>query len=280
MYNLTNLTTQENRGFENRDQLLAFLDQQNAICQTDGQQLTLKLNHVDHDSGEILDNMTISLPLERDVDSLLLNFGKAEKKKLPIPSFGKRPRDRPKPVAQEPAEQEEPKLSKKEKVRPAPKPRQLKQPARFRKGLTSLALVISLASAAISLYQHSHIQTLSRQVNQLQAERLPANLDHQLNVFGRYFLASYYGQQTSDLSSFVSPDLLPDVKHQEAQLTSAIMEAVAKDKNRYQASFILTLKEGETIRTSRLVLDLEQTEGSPYGFLVVNSPQEKPFPKK
>lgn len=280
MYNLTNLTTQENHGFENRDQLLAFLDQQNAICQTDGQQLTLKLNHVDHDSGEILDNMTISLPLERDVDSLLLNFGKAEKKKLPIPSFGKRPKDRPKTVVQEPAEQEEPKPPKKEKVRPVPKPRQFKQPARFRQGLISLALVVSLASAGLSLYQYSHIQTLSRQVSQLQAEHLPANLDHQLNVFGRYFLASYYGQPTSDLSSFVSPDLLPNVKHQKAQLTSAIMEAVAKDSDRYQASFILTLKEGETIRTSRLVLDLEQAEGSPYGFLVVNSPQEKPFPTK
>lgn len=292
MYNLTNLESNETRGFETRDQLIRFLEEQSAYCKGEGLSLELKLLQVDHDNGEVLDNLVIALPLQRPADNLLLNFGrKKEPKKTLFNPFAKKPQPQELEVA-EPAEDEPPapalvtkEPDKKEEKRPkevspvAPEPGQVQVLVpRKKKSISILFLTLmTLGLAGLSAVQFLQVQALNKSLAQLE---MRANTDRRLDVFGRYFLSHYYsaGQQVS-LVPFLAPNLTAHLKPDSAGLASAILEEVTPgQENHYNLTYILTIKEKDAAKQVAFTIEVRLDEASAHGYLVTQAPAITPYP--
>lgn len=303
MYKLTNQTTGSSHGFDSYDQLLAELDKLNTICRAEELTMEIKLVQVDHDTGEILDNLQISLPSTHHVDNLIIGFGRKKPKKdkrqvLPNP-FSKRqpsPRTATKPLQEpelvkeqvEPAREEHilaedlppsPPVNAQlvEQVAPLPAPKPRGRGLRI--ALVALNALVLTGLAGLSVVQSMHLERLTNRLEQVE-QTAGNHIDHKLNVFGRYFLTSYYsGTAGQDLVTFVKGDLNQQVKSQANTLVSAILEDVTQKKDgSYQVSFILAVKDKDRSKHVRLTFGVEDAPGTAYHFQVTQAPQETPYP--
>ncbi|MGT2755757.1 hypothetical protein [Streptococcus ovuberis] len=289
MYQVTNLESQDTRGFESRDALLQFLDEQNAVCRQEQMQLDLKLLHVDHDTGEVKSNLSITLPTSGTIDSLLMTFGKDEgKKKLPLPFPKRAPKEIPKSPPEklegnpeEPAKVNQEVVSEKQletlfKQELLAANRQSQRVARF---LFGLIFMLGAASIGLGILQSTQIKQLKEDIKILNSSQNQeaSNLDHKLNVFSRYFLSHYYSVADRDLSDFVSKSLTKEVKSSETSLISAILEEVKSTKAGYNVSFVLALRSNNETRNVRLVFTVKADKSSPYGYRIIKAPVETPY---
>lgn len=282
MYTVTNTESHETRGFENRDQLIRFLEEQDAYCKGEGLSLELKLLQVDHDNGEILDNLVISLPLQRPADNLLLHFGrkKEPKKGLLNPFIRKGKDSSPKEPKEDSVLKEElpvasPELPEPSQPRPA-------EPVQKLGSRPKSILILFLALAVLALSAQSAVQYLALKdlKTEVQVLATKANQERQLDVFGRYFLSHYYsGNENTNLAPFVAEEVALAIKSQKASLTSAILEGVElSDDGTYQLTYILTIRDGETAKQETFEMTVKPDKSSSHGYLVVAPSLTLPYP--
>lgn len=88
MFLVTNLNTKREWQVDSRDELLYQLDVENSRLRREDS-YGIKLQHVNEETGEILEETFLTLPLDTTVDDLLVGFGrKGKKKKRVLPFFG------------------------------------------------------------------------------------------------------------------------------------------------------------------------------------------------
>lgn len=306
MYSLTRLDDQSQELFESKDQLMMKLEHYNTVAKMENLTYPIKLVQTDHDTGEILDNAQFTLPLERTIDNLLSNFGgkkSKSKKSLPIPDFTSRlkpsvdqePKDFPKhDLSELISAPEEDGNSQLVARRRTSLPVQLKKqdnkvqkvgtrsfPLSFGKVLSIASVLGLFALGGLVVIQQSKLSTLEKQVAALKPAQetqpvIEDNIDHKLNVFGRYFLSHYYNEKTSDFSSFSDQEL----SAQSGQLASIILEEVNKTSDGYQVTFVITVTKDNKPENKRLTFEVTESENFPYGFVVTTSPEETTYPTK
>ncbi|MGC6553519.1 hypothetical protein ACPC58_09765 [Streptococcus sp. VTCC 12905] len=105
MFRITNLQTRQQETCANRDELLSVINEKSVWAEDRNEIFTLQLEQLSED-GEILDNTSLSLPLQSIVEEALDGFGlKREKKGF---AFLQRHKTQPKVSASEDVSEEEP----------------------------------------------------------------------------------------------------------------------------------------------------------------------------
>ncbi|WP_105116126.1 hypothetical protein [Streptococcus suis] len=88
MFLVTNLNTKREWQADSRDELLYQLDVENTRLRREDS-YGIKVQHLNEETGEILEETFLTLPLDTTVDELLTGFGrKGKKKKRVLPFFG------------------------------------------------------------------------------------------------------------------------------------------------------------------------------------------------
>ncbi|HEM3587012.1 TPA: hypothetical protein U1B91_000258 [Streptococcus suis] len=88
MFLVTNLNTKREWQADSRDELLYQLDVENTRLRREDS-YGIKVQHLNEETGEILEETFLTLPLDITVDELLADFGrKGKKKKRVLPFFG------------------------------------------------------------------------------------------------------------------------------------------------------------------------------------------------
>ncbi|EPH00468.1 hypothetical protein HMPREF1654_01890 [Streptococcus intermedius SK54 = ATCC 27335] len=103
--------------------------------------------------------------------------------------------------------------------------------------------------------------------------------EHQLDVFSRYFLPSYYSNNKQLLTDFLDKGNAKYTVPKEGTLQSVILEKISYEAGEYTATYVLALKRNDGIKSIRLTLVAKEKKSSPYGFVITKEPIETAYIK-
>ena len=229
MFRITNIQTRQQETCPNRDELLSIINEKSVWAEDRHESFTLQLEQVAED-GSLLDNMTLTLPLQEIVEEALSNFGlKREKKgfsllqRKPQASVSaeevtqKTEDELVEPISAPQIEKEEAPASKKEKkAQKVSKPKQAVAPKKPKTqkapggNILTNGLIwklLSLGALGMSVFAFSLIQSQNQKLQSFE-NRLSVEADQgKVEVVGRFFIANYYSGNSDNLSDFLSKDL-------------------------------------------------------------------------
>lgn len=147
--------------------------------------------------------------------------------------------------------------------------------------LTAGALSLSMLSISRLTKQNEQLQYLYQELKQ---EQHLVATEHQVDVFNRYFLPNYYSGNKEALAPFLDAGDAKYTTPKEGTLQSVILEKITYDaeKKSYQATYVLSVKQGEEASNHRLSFSVKEDKSSTYGFVVITEPKETDYlkPKK
>lgn len=287
MFVVKRLELETEERFETRDQLLAFLDAANAKVRQNQSKETFELEHLDQDD-KLLEHAKLTLPLETDADTYLINFGKL-KDKAGFP-FPRRPSSHVSVNASEKSFEEIPLKKDKQDVRKAvsASPKQDTN-LKTRKGsskhqmlaILALFFVWAVGTAILSygFYQErEEVQSLTHRISQLERlqEKTPA-----IDTFSRFFLPNYFTGNQDYFSDYFSANLQKaSLDTKSGTLQSVILEEITKTKRGYRVTYILVVKaEDDSHETLRFTFTVKENAKATHGYDVVTAPKSSPYPQ-
>ena len=124
------------------------------------------------------------------------------------------------------------------------------------------------------------LQKQNRKIVELENRISLEEKQGKIEVVGRFFIANYYSGKSDNLVNFLNKDLkLKGVEAKKgSQLQSTIYESLSEVDNIIYVTFVVTTKEeNSNIKTVRLTLPFEVSEGSTYGYVLVDQPKISNF---
>lgn len=146
------------------------------------------------------------------------------------------------------------------------------------------SLLLAVAGFGVSAFTLAQLSQKTEQVTYLyQQQKETQNLisaEHQIDVFCRYFLPSYYSGNKDSLTAFLSDGDAKYTVPKEGTLQSVMLEKMSyHSKNKdYQVTYVLAVKQEETTSV-RLSFTVKADKSSHYGFVVTQEPQESDYIK-
>lgn len=310
MFKITNTQTQQQEFCQNRDELLSLINEKSVWAEDRGEFLKLQVEHLGEES-KILDSINLTLPLESIVEEAFSGFGfKKEKKSFSFLNRGKGKKSKEKVLTDQQttettSEQETPSTiappdsssnipttsseefqvpKKTNKMRKTKKVSQKKVEKQVKNKKLSLVSLISLflviCTIAFSITTFMLLQKQNRKIVELENRISLEEKQGKIEVVGRFFIANYYSGKSDNLVNFLNKDLkLKGVEAKKgSQLQSTIYESLSEVDNIIYVTFVVTTKEeNSNIKTVRLTLPFEVSEGSTYGYVLVDQPKISNF---
>lgn len=310
MFKITNTQTQQQELCQNRDELLSLINEKSVWAEDRGEFLKLQVEHLGEES-KILDSLNLTLPLESIVEEAFSGFGfKKEKKSFSFLNRGKGKKSKekvltdqqtteitseqetPSPIAPPDSSSNVPSTSSEEfqvsqktnKIQKTKKVSQKKVEKQGRNKKLSLVSLISLflviCTIAFSITTFMLLQKQNREIVELENRISLEEKQGKIEVVGRFFIANYYSGKSDNLVNFLNKDLkLKGVEAKKgSQLQSTIYESLSEVDNIIYVTFVVTTKEeNSNIKTVRLTLPFEVSEGSTYGYVLVDQPKISNF---
>lgn len=310
MFKITNTQTQQQELCQNRDELLSLINEKSVWAEDRGEFLKLQVDHLGEES-KILDSLNLTLPLESIVEEAFSGFGfKKEKKSFSFLNRGKGKKSKektltdqqtteitseqetPSPIAPPDSSSNVPSTSSEEfqvsqktnKIQKTKKVSQKKVEKQGRNKKLSLVSLISLflviCTIAFSITTFMLLQKQNRKIVELENRISLEEKQGKIEVVGRFFIANYYSGKSDNLVNFLNKDLkLKGVEAKKgSQLQSTIYESLSEVDNIIYVTFVVTTKEeNSNIKTVRLTLPFEVSEGSTYGYVLVDQPKISNF---
>ena len=310
MFKITNTQTQQQEFCQNRDELLSLINEKSVWAEDRGEFLKLQVEHLGEES-KILDSINLTLPLESIVEEAFSGFGfKKEKKSFSFLNRGKGKKSKektltdqqtteitseqetPSPIAPPDSSSNVPTTSSEEfqvpkktnKMRKTKKVSQKKVEKQVKNKKLSLVSLISLflviCTIAFSITTFMLLQKQNRKIVELENRISLEEKQGKIEVVGRFFIANYYSGKSDNLVNFLNKDLkLKGVEAKKgSQLQSTIYESLSEVDNIIYVTFVVTTKEeNSNIKTVRLTLPFEVSEGSTYGYVLVDQPKISNF---
>ena len=304
MFRITNLQTRQQETCANRDELLSVINEKSVWAEDRNELITLQLEQVAED-GEVLDNTSLSLPLQFIVEEALDGFGlKRERKGF---TFLQRHKSQLKAsvsseeILKAPEEEVKPNSHRLELGQPAggqpsAKPKTVKSPKGGKKKATSSQVlrqpksrpasrglvwkVLAVGALGLSLASFAVLQKQTQTIKTLEDRMTLEENQGQVEVVGRFFIANYYSGSDDNLKNFLSKDLKAEgvSAKTDEQVQSTIYESVSKTKDTINVTFVVTTKgKDDTIKTVRLTLPFQDSESATYGYELVGQPKFSSF---
>lgn len=310
MFKITNTQTQQQEFCQNRDELLSLINEKSVWAEDRGEFLKLQVEHLGEES-KILDSLNLTLPLESIVEEAFSGFGfKKEKKSFSFLNRGKGKKSKektltdqqtteitseqetPSPIAPPDSSSNVPSTSSEEfqvsqktnKIQKTKKVSQKKVEKQGRNKKLSLVSLISLflviCTIAFSITTFMLLQKQNREIVELENRISLEEKQGKIEVVGRFFIANYYSGKSDNLVNFLNKD--SKLKGLEtpkgSQVQSTIYESLSEVDNTIYVTFVVTTKEeNSNIKTVRLTLPFEVSEGSTYGYVLVDQPKISNF---
>lgn len=272
MFRITNLQTRQQETCANRDELLAVINEKSVWVADRNEAIMLQLEQISEE-GEVLDNRSVSLPLQSIVEEALDGFGlKREKKDF---SFLQRQKSHQKTNDSENVSEEVSTENKKQAstapISAPPKKGGFSQ--LLWKGGAIVAIGLSLWSVVLLQQQSQTIKHIENRLDLLDKKG-------QVEVVGRFFITNYYSGKTDKLKAFLSKDLKAEgvAAKKGERVLSTLNESVSESKGVITATFIVKTKTNkDKIKTVRLILSLKADNDSTYGYVLVDQPKFSSF---
>ena len=151
--------------------------------------------------------------------------------------------------------------------------------------LLGLLGVLSLGSVLLTFVTLSKVSTHSGQLTYLHQE-LEKNesldsIEHQIDVFSRYFLPNYYSGNKELLTDFLSDGDAKYTVPKEGALQSVILEKISydSDSKEYNVTYVISKNHEGNVSSIRLDFRVKPSTKSKYGFVVTTEPKESDFIK-
>ncbi|WP_449457752.1 hypothetical protein [Streptococcus suis] len=151
--------------------------------------------------------------------------------------------------------------------------------------LLGLLGIVTLGSVGAVFISFSQLAKQSEQLNYLHKELQDTNQlltsEHQVDVFNRYFLPNYYSGNKDSLIEFLSGGDAKYTIPKTGTLQSVILEQMTYDAEtkEYQSTYVLAVKQEETVTSVRLTFNVKASETSKYGYVVTTEPIESSYIK-
>lgn len=146
------------------------------------------------------------------------------------------------------------------------------------------SLLLAVAGFGVSAFALTQLSQRTEQVTYLYQQQKElktlVSTEHQIDVFCRYFLPSYYSGNKDNLTAFLSDGDAKYTVPKEGTLQSVMLEKMSyhsKTKD-YQVTYVLAVKQEETT-SIRLSFTVKADKSSHYGFVVTQEPQESDYIK-
>jgi hypothetical protein len=268
MFLAQNVAGGSQQQFPSRDQLLGFLEQENAKVKSLKQETDLTLMQVT-EAGEILQKKRISLPFVETVEELLLEFGFVQTdQKKKFPSFFKLEKS----VPQSDAEQQATSKAALEA------PRSLLSSLKF---LAPIFLLILLLGGYTVVLGGQNKQ-LKNQITELKSQvGTLSNLQEagsKVDVFGRYFVATLFANNKEQVQQYLNADMQKKIEVKDGQLQSTVFESIKPKGKGYEVTYVLYVNQENSVRLVRLTFDVVADKDSRFGWLVTSQPTESLYP--
>ena len=268
MFLAQNVAGGSQQQFSSRDQLLGFLEQENAKVKSLEQETDLTLMQVT-EAGEILQKKRISLPFVETVEELLQEFGfvqTAQKKKFP--SFLKLEKS----ASQSDAEQQATSKAAPEAPR---------SPLSLLKFLAPIFLLVLLLGGYTTVLGGQNKQ-MKNQIADLKKEIVTLsdlqNATSKVDVFGRYFVATLFANDKEQVQQYLNADMQKKIEVKDGQLQSTVFESIKPKGKGYEVTYVLYVNQENSIRLVRLTFDVVADKDSRFGWLVTSQPTESLYP--
>lgn len=150
--------------------------------------------------------------------------------------------------------------------------------------LLGLLGVLAAGGIVSSMMAFSQLSKQSEQVTYLYQELKDTNSlidkEHQVDVFNRYFLPTYYSGNKEALSEYLSDGDAKYTAPKEGTLQSVILEKMTYDSKtkEYTSTYVLSVKHDDKPSNVRLTFKVKATD-SKKGFVVTTEPKESDYNK-
>ncbi|MFS6086657.1 hypothetical protein STX21_02110 [Streptococcus agalactiae] len=150
--------------------------------------------------------------------------------------------------------------------------------------LLGLLGVLAAGGVISSMMAFSQLSKQSEQVTYLYQELKDTNSlidkEHQVDVFNRYFLPTYYSGNKEALSEYLSDGDAKYTAPKEGTLKSVILEKMTYDSKtkEYTSTYVLSVKHDDKPSNVRLTFKVKATD-SKKGFVVTTEPKESNYNK-
>ena len=268
MFLAQNVAGGSQQQFPSRDQLLGFLEQENAKVKSLEQEADLTLMQVTEE-GEILQKKRVSLPFVETVEELLQEFGfvqTAQKKKFP--SFLKLEKS----ASQSDVEGKATLNAASEAPR---------SPLSTLKILAPVLLLVLLLGGYTTVLggqnkqMKNQIADLKKEIGTLSDLQ---NATSKVDVFGRYFVATLFANDKEQVQQYLNADMQKKIEVKDGQLQSTVFEAIKPKGKGYEVTYVLYVNQENSIRLVRLTFDVVADKDSRFGWLVTSQPTESLYP--
>lgn len=268
MFLAQNVAGGSQQQFPSRDQLLGFLEQENAKVKSLEQETDLTLMQVT-EAGEILQKKRVSLPFVETVEELLKEFGfvqTAQKKKFP--SFLKLEKS----ASQSDAEQQATSKAASEAPR---------SPLSTLKVLAPVFLLVLLLGGYTTVLggqnkqMKNQIADLKKEISTLSDLQ---NATSKVDVFGRYFVATLFANDKEQVQQYLNADMQKKIEVKDGQLQSTVFESIKPKGKGYEVTYVLYVNQENSVRLVRLTFDVKADKDSRFGWLVTSQPTESLYP--
>lgn len=151
--------------------------------------------------------------------------------------------------------------------------------------LLRLLGIVNLGSIGAVFISFSQLAKQSEQVDYLHKElqdvKQLLTSEHQVDAFSRYFLPNYYSGQKENLIDFLSDGDAKYTVPKTGTLQSVILERMTYDieTKEYRSTYVLAVKQEETVTSVRLTFNVKASETSKYGYVVTTEPIESSYIK-
>ncbi|MCI7678579.1 MAG: hypothetical protein MSS16_11010 [Streptococcus orisratti] len=151
--------------------------------------------------------------------------------------------------------------------------------------LLGLLGVLAAGGIISSMMAFSQLSKQSKQVTYLYQElkdiKSLVDKEHQVDVFNRYFLPTYYSGNKEALSEYLSDGDAKYTAPKQGTLQSVILEQLTYDSKtkEYTSTYVLSVKDGEKASSIRLSFTVKKSDSAKYGFVVTTEPKEADYIK-
>lgn len=142
--------------------------------------------------------------------------------------------------------------------------------------------ILAAGGIISSMMAFSQLSKQSDQVTYLYQELKETNSlinkEHEVDVFNRYFLPTYYSDNKKALSEYLSAGDAKYTAPKKGTLQSVILEKMTYNSKtkEYTSTYVLSVKHGDKASNSRLTFNVKATD-SKKGFVVTTEPKESDY---
>lgn len=269
MFRITNLSNGQQRDFQNREELIFFLEGEENRCLQLNTTATFQLFHLDKNE-ELLESMELTIPSsgDQDVKELLGDFGLKKDKKFFFSRGTKQEKTQKAP-------KNTPEVPKVNKEMSKPKASVRATHNSSNRFWVMIALLLSIFSLAISLTNHYN----NKVEDKPKVEQTQTTIDQGADVFCRYFISNYFAN-SSAREDFISNSLdLKQFDTDKATTVSVLLEKEVMTKKVTTLTYVINCRyDDNSTANKRLTLTVKQNKEAKYGYLVSKAPKLTAYP--